>query len=996
MLMVRKIVLSIIAVLAVASVAFAQNLRVSGVVVDETNKPVVGATVFVEGSNVGVTSGLDGSFIIEAPKGGALNVSFIGYESQKVQLGSQTQYRVVLKEDALAIESVSVIGYGTGNKVGTITGAVAKVDGAVLENKPTVNVADALQGQVAGMQVYTSSGEPSASSSIRLHGTGTLWASSSPLVLLDGAPISISTMNSLNPNDIESVNVLKDASATSVYGSRAANGVIYITTKKGQRDREATVTFNAQYGISQPASHKYEIMSGPDHLNYLEKYGLMSAGNLAVFRALNQNTNWREIFYDDQAPMYQVDMSVTGGSKKTSYYMSGMFMDQRGTDRGSGVHKYAVRANVETQAKPWLKMGMNTAIAHTDADISRVTLESANASILEWTPMAAMMWPTWDAPVDWGITGIDPETGDYIFEFGDELTYNAMGLVNPLQLDKFFKNERHTTQINATGFVVINPLEGLNLKSQVSADIWNRDDNRSHSPNNFDYPGDGWRSRRHYSDYTITYTNTIDYQRSINDVHNIYALAGHESIMYQYEGFYGYKGGQTSDKMLTLNNGTGTPSVSDTFTEYTFNSAFARLEYNYARKYFVDASVRYDESSRFGANNRGAIFWSVGAMWDVKNEKFMENARWINSLNVKASYGTQGNAGIDDYASLGLVGSTTYGDQAGLVLDTNQIANPDLGWETQKLFTAGFTASLWRNRVTVDFEFYNRKTENMLQLVPFPATSGYLNGYKNIGSLVNRGIDLKIAADVVRTKDWLVNVYANLNYNKNEITELFNGYTEYPMLEYGMCYAIGHSATEIYYPTLLGVDPEDGYYMWKGPNGTVVKDVSEAIYELQGKSHDPSWVGGFGVNARWKGISVAADFAWVADKWMINNDRYFLEADAFSSYARSVDLLDRWEKPGDVAKYGRFGLNTPDNLFDSHLIEDASFLRLKNLTVGYDLPRNWMAKTGFLQGVRVYFTARNLLTFTKYSGFDPEVDSNLSYSGYPNSRQFVGGIQLTF
>jgi hypothetical protein len=216
------------------------------------------------------------------------------------------------------------------------------------------------------------------------------------------------------------------------------------------------------------------------------------------------------------------------------------------------------------------------------------------------------------------------------------------------------------------------------------------------------------------------------------------------------------------------------------------------------------------------------------------------------------------------------------------------------------------------------------------------------------------------------------------------------------MLEYGMCYAIGHSATEFYYPTLLGVDPEDGYYMWKGPDGTVVKNISEAIYELQGKSHDPSWVGGFGVNARWKGISVAADFAWVADKWMINNDRYFLEADAFSSYARSVDLLNRWEKPGDVAKYGRFGLNTPDNLFDSHLIEDASFLRLKNLTVGYDLPRKWMAKTGFLQGVRVYFTARNLLTFTKYSGFDPEVDANLSYSGYPNSRQFVGGIQLTF
>ena len=309
MLMVRKIVLSIFAVLAVCAVAFAQNQRVTGTVVDETNKPVVGATIFIEGSNAGVSSGLDGSFVIEAPKNGILNVSFIGYESQKIQLGAQTNYRIVMKEDALAIEGVQVVGYGSVNKLGSITGSISKVDGDLLKNRPTVNVADALQGQVSGMQVFTSSGEPTQASSIRLHGVGSLTAGSTPLILLDGSPISSSTMNMLNPNDIESVNVLKDASATSVYGSRAANGVIYITTKRGARDREATITFNAQYGISQPAHNQYHMMSGPELLDYQEKYGVFGAGTIEMLRRLGHDTNWREYFYDYEAPMYQVDMS---------------------------------------------------------------------------------------------------------------------------------------------------------------------------------------------------------------------------------------------------------------------------------------------------------------------------------------------------------------------------------------------------------------------------------------------------------------------------------------------------------------------------------------------------------------------------------------------------------------------------------------------------------------------------------------------------------------
>lgn len=264
--------------------------------------------------------------------------------------------------------------------------------------------------------------------------------------------------------------------------------------------------------------------------------------------------------------------------------------------------------------------------------------------------------------------------------------------------------------------------------------------------------------------------------------------------------------------------------------------------------------------------------------------------------------------------------------------------------------------------------------------------------------MYNRGIDVNVSGDVVRTKDWLVNLHANFSYNKNCVTKIFNGYDEYPMPSYLMSYTVGHDVGELYCETLLGVDPDDGKYMWAAIDPatgerTATKDYNEAVAELQGKSRYAPWAGGFGLNASWKGISIAADFSWNYGKYLVNNDRYFTELDQYTSYSRNKDLLNRWEKSGDVAKYGKFGETVQ---FDSHLIEDASFLRLKNLTVGYSLPRKWMDKTGFMKGVRIYFTARNLLTVTNYTGFDPEADTNLTYGRYPNSRQFVGGLQLTF
>ena len=988
MLMVRKIVLSIVAVLALSFTALAQNHTVSGIVVDSAGAPIVGATIFVDGTTAGTITGMDGSYSLQVPANATLNVSFMGYETQLVAVGSQTKINVTLQESALALESVTVVGYGSGNKVGTAIGSVAKVKGDVLKDRPTVNVADALQGQVAGMQVFTSSGEPSQASSIRIHGVGSLTAGNTPLILLDGAPITTGTMVMLNPNDIESVNVLKDASATSVYGSRAANGVIFITSKKGVRDQAATITLNAQYGISQPASDRYELMTSQELLDYQFKHNGITQSQYEYYTAMGTDTNWRKELFDYSAPTYQVDLSVSGGSKRTSYYISGLFSDQKGTDPASGVHKYTVRANVESHANDWFKIGMNTAIGYDRQRLAYSTQGALNY-MGNNVAFAAILFPTYLSPYEY-----DTEKGEYTDKLVDYIP--GINVANPLRLNEYNFYYTNTLQLNGTGYIQLTPLKNLNIKSVLSADLWNSTTSSTRQPSSPFYDGTGNVSRSFGRDYTITYTNTIDYQWTAGERHNFYVLAGHESVMYHYEGLSASRGGQTSDKMLTIGTGTGTPSASDSMSEYAFNSAFARAEYNFDRKYYVDASVRYDESSRFGVNNRGAVFYAVGAMWDIKRENFMDSAYWLNNLRLKVSYGTQGNAAVDEYMAYGLVGSTTYEDQSGLVINT--LSNPDLSWETQSLFTVGINAGFFRDRLTLELEYYNRTTKDMLMDIPYPATSGYASGYKNVGKLANKGFDITLRGDVVRSKDWLVSLYANASYNKNEVKALFNGYNQLPMPDYMLCYEIGHDSGEFYMQTLLGVDPEDGRYMWAAIDEqtgerTSTKDFSKAAYEFQGKSRWAPWSGGFGLSATWKGLSVAADFSWTLDKWLVNNDRYFMEADQNIGYARHRDLLDRWEKPGDVAKYARWG---QDVEFDSHMLEDASFLRLKNLTVGYELPRKWMAKTGFMKGVRIYFTARNLLTFTKYSGFDPEIDSNLTYGRYPNSRQIVGGLQLTF
>ena len=953
----------------------AQDRIVSGVVADEIG-PIYGAAVQVAGTTHGTTTDADGKFSISVSEGASLLFSCLGYESQQIPVEGRDEINVVLKEDSHLLEMATVIGYGSGSKIGTTIGSAATVSEQTLENKPTPNIADALQGKVAGLQVYTDSGEPSASSSIRLHSAGSISADTAPLIVLDGIPVSTSVFTTLNANDIESITTLKDASATSIYGSRAANGVIYIATKRGKRNEQISVVARAQYGISQPATNRYEVMNSSELAMYQLQNGLIDKMRYDQIIASGINTNWRDYYYKSAAPVFQADLSLTGGSEKTAYYVSGSYMDKEGTAPGSSLTRYSFRMNLDISARDWLRFGTNLALSFDE----RSTAHTQGNSVYNAAFMSLLSLP-YETPYN---------------EDGSEKEMIS-GYFNPNYMIKNHPQVGKNLQINGSAYIQITPIRNLNIKSVFGTYAYASWSNSYELPTYSGAQGNGTVTRGHQNSGTFTITNTIDYNFDFTDTdHKLYLLLGQEGIASDALTFSTQRSGQIRDELMTLSTGIGVPQVADSESSYAFNSWFARAEYSYKNRYVFDASVRRDVSSRFGRNNRSGIFYAFGAMWNLKQEDWLMYNTVISDLSLKVSYGTQGNAGISNYAHLSHLATTPYGDKIGLYNASE--GNEDLGWETQRLLTVAASIGLL-DRVSVDLEFYNRLSDDLLMDVPVSATTGYVTEARNVGAMLNRGIDVTVNADLYRDKNWYVGINATFNYNKNKMIRLFNGLSEYALSGRGACWAVGHDFCEFYLPVYKGVNSETGAPQWEtidpdtGEKG-LTEDFNQATEQFTGKTYMAPFTGGFGLNASWKGITLSADFAWNAGKHLVNNALIFLENPGYAStFNRSKRLLRAWKQPGDQTDIPAYGHMTQ---MDTSILEDASFLRLKNLTISYDFPAELIGRSGFLSGVKIYFVGRNLLTATKFTGYDPEIDSNVSLGDYPNTREFMGGVQFTF
>ena len=492
----------------------------------------------------------------------------------------------------------------------------------------------------------------------------------------------------------------------------------------------------------------------------------------------------------------------------------------------------------------------------------------------------------------------------------------------------------------------------------------------------------------------LTITNTANYRFTLKDVHSINLMLGQEGVDYRSEGFQLVTQGQNNDFLTNVSAGTRASSWANSASSYSLLSFFMRGEYNYQDRYYAEIALRADASSRFGQSNRWATFGSVGLMWNLKREPFMQEYEWLTDARINLSTGTSGNSEIPYYDHLELVGGgANYMGTAGTAPISE--GNPDLGWEqlwtTNLALHAGFFS-----RINIDLEFYNKRTSNMLMYVPQSySVNGFGSRWDNVGVMVNRGAELAVNADIIRTTDWTWNINANASYNYNEITELYNGITEYEMAGTSTKLVVGHSYGEFYVNRYAGVNPANGDALWYTKEGELTTEYNEADKVLVGKNYMAPWQGGFGTSLTWKGLSISAQFSWVADRWMFNNDRFFEESNGlYTVYNQSRRLLyDRWKKPGDVTDIPRYGI-TPQ--MDSRFLEDASFLRLKNVTISYNFPQKWLEKTKFLTGARIYAQGQNLLTFTKFSGIDPESSSNVYAAQYPMSKQYTFGLELAF
>lgn len=995
-----KLLLTVLVLVVFVSNIFAQEIQVSGTVTDGTTKEAIPfATIVVKGTTTGINSDENGKYTISVSPDATLIFSCIGYINKEVAVNAKKVINVQLESDAIALDDVVVIGYGSARKVGTTIASVTKVSSKTLEAKPQSSALESLQGQVAGLQVFTSSGDPGEQQSIRLHGIGSLTASNAPLYILDGIAVDSRTILSMNPNDIESLSVLKDASATSIYGSRAANGVIYVTTKRGSSGN-AVIKISGQYGVSSLADKSFHnrMMNTDQLLSFWEEVGIRTSAQIESLKAslakagavrkdgsLN-NFKWIDYMQKDNRPAWQANMSISGSGNKTSYYVSGSAFDEQGTAPGTYFKRYTIRSNTDSRLTDWFKFGTNIQLSLDKRQTnSNYGTNSTGGGL-------SFLRPPYYSPYDKdgnepniipGTTWANP----YYYTDNNPDNYTRYGAI-----------------IN--GFIELEPVKDLIIRSSAGINGGIIRNSWKTLPSYMD-KNNGTRGESASTDYTNTITNTIEYSFNINDKNKLVVLAGQEGILNKYDYFYALSEGQTDDRLLHLGNGkTDTYKMSSTDTESQFLSFFGRADYSFDNRIFLDASIRNDASSRFGANNRNATFWAAGAMWNIKNEQFLKDVNWLNTLTFKVSYGTQGNAAIGDYTSLATVGETTkYNQTASWVLSS--AGNPNLTWETQTKLTVALNTMLF-DRLRVGVEYYNRSTKDMLMEVPVPRTTGYGSIMNNVGTLTNNGIDFTLGYDILKGKDYFLGFNFNINYNSEKITELFDGRKRWEIANTGVAYVVGKPIM-FYYPIFAGINPENGNMQWYLPGDDVdvtTKDPNRLTEELDdakltqntGIRRYAPISGGFNVNGSWKGISLSADFSFVLGKNLISNDRFFAENPInFAGFNTSSDVLNYWKKPGDIVDYPDWKKGSI-TWFDTRILENASFMRLKNLTLSYTLPNKVLANSKSLHGLKVFLTGRNLWTLKSkdFKGMDPEVDSNLSIGRVINSKQFQAGIELTF
>ena len=1015
--------------------ANAQTRQLSGVVTSSDDGTAIpGVTVLVKGTSNGVLTDLNGKFSIGVPKDAtALQFSFIGMEKQEVPIGVSNVIDVSLVSVATNLDEIIVVGYGTQIK-SKVTGNISSVKGDLVKNTPVPSVQQALQGKTAGVFVEANNGKVSGATRMRIRGSSSIAASNEPLFIVDGVPLSTEVLNqsgaainpltSINFNDIESINILKDASSTAIYGSRGANGVILITTKKGQAGA-TKLNVNFQYGTSKP-SHLREFMNAEQFIGafresgknadayedflYGDPPGYNTFWQGHVEKRLKRYSGWAAILDDDgnyvgsevntdwqneafqNGALQMVDISASGGTDKLKYYASGSYNKQQSIIVGNGLNRFSGRLNVDNKVNKFIDLGFTFSLAQTN--IQQVAADNAFSTPMQLVALSP-------------ITPVRDLDGEL---YGTPTTTYYNGLIDIEDAQRNILETRTVTN----GYLKFLLYKGLSWRNEFGYDLYNLKENSRYGERTDAGQGIGGYGFSNYGQTQNLVTKSyLDYLNNFGDF-GLSAVLGTEYQKTFIDNTWVEKQNFPTDDLKTLASGALITDGTQTITEYAFLSYFSRATFDYKSKYLVTVAGRIDQSSRFGANNRAGFFPAISAGWVLTKEDFLATNKTVSFLKFRTSYGLTGNAGIGNFTHLGLYGVSPYNAEPGFI--PSQIPNPDLSWENTNQLDFGLDFGLLKNRISGEIDYYIKKTHDLLLEAPVPGTSGFNTQTQNIGMVENKGFEFVLnTTNLTGELQW--NTSFNFSINKNTVTDLGGkdiidaGSSRFmnvlkvgePMgVFYGAEYA-GVAADVISEGNPDGSDIYGGDAIWYVNEidvdgnpvnpGAITNDFGSANFIVLGHP-TPDYMAALTNTVSYKGVELSFTFQGVGgNKIHLSGDTY-MSANAAWYDNQTIDQLNTWKKAGDITDVpqARLGYSNGDQGRNSRYLSDGSYIKLRSLTLAYVFPKEIISKVK-LDNVRIYLQGQNLLTFTKYRGWDPEVSTDFAVDNVTSGVDFYSAPQ---
>lgn len=996
-------------------------IDVTGKVVDENGNPMPGASVRVKGQSASTVSDSNGNFSIRnVDENAVLVISYIGYTDREIAAKSQMG-AVKLSPSAGTLSDVVVTGYTNYTKTQSAA-ASSLVSADKINTVPGLTVDQILQGRVPGMSVISTSGQPGQSASVVIRGIGSINGSSTPLFVLDGVPIEAGYFQTINPEDIESATVLKDASAKALYGSRGSNGVIVLTTKKGKAGRLA-VNYTSQYGFSNLSRPNFEMMNTQQRLQFEEEIGASFGRNIGpgwtyspknptyaagtpatraradyIIDSLKQiNTDWRDIFFQ-RGKFQEQQVSVSGGNDKLRFYNSLNYYSQEGVAKRTGLDRYSLRSNLDFNDGKF-SGSTNVAIGY-----SQSSFTEGEGGTGAGTAMASVYYALpYENPYASDGTLVHPGNRSQYFILDQREGSQALErLLNSSDKTEQFKS------IISTNFAY-QILPELKVTTRAGIDYRQSTDQQFVNPDSYygsrsvanTLGGRGRLTDASRRNFNIISTTGLTYAKKFNEIHDFEASAFYEYVYNNYNSF-GFSAfgidGRLPETPAGATNGSATflPSTTGGKTKNALASIMGVARYTYDDKYTLTGSYRYDGSTRVAPQNKWHGFYSFGANWNVKGEEFLKNNELINDLRVRGSYGITASPFGGDFLYLPTYAvNTSYGGASAIRATTP--GNDAFDWEYVKEFNTGFDLAMFKNRLRITVDYYNRKTTNMFINQPLSATSGFSELNLSAGVMRNRGVEFDVSGDVIKNQDFIWTVGVNAGYNKNKILHVTDLVDSYPdgdsrILKVGLPYGT------YYAPDWAGVNPQTGEPQYYNLDGSITTayNVNTQSTTNSGSLY-PTFTGGFNTSLSYKGITASALFSFVTNVMRWNNEDFYNENQRYATSNQTVRMLEnRWQAPGDTgddAILQKFDL--PRN-FTSKDIQDASFLRLRNVNIGYSLPKSLLEKTKIIKGVKIFVQGQNLFTWTKWRGLDPENNAVYGRFQYPNTRTYTAGLNVNF